>query len=282
MKKLSKDPRLYYLISLVIILIWVPIDYFENIVNGYGEPWEIYRVYTPSNQPYTNSLILNEKVLVPTMNSSWDDDALALYQEAMPGYEILGFSGSWESTDALHCRTKGIPDRQMLQIFHNPIDNQLSPLEYYNVEAIVDDLSETGLIDDELKVFWWTDQMNEPDEILLQVCDQDIPDCYNANIPSQSYDAEIKYYIQAIDLSGRVEKLPMAGYFSFNAVAGNVVDSGDVNMDNQINVLDIVLSVNFVLGTDDLSSFQQQIADMNSDGIINILDIIIIVNLILG
>ena len=150
------------------------------------------------------------------------------------------------------------------------------------MEAIIDDLSETGLIDDELKVFWWTDQMNEPDEILLQVCDQDIPDCYNANIPSQSYDAEIKYYIQAIDFSGRVEKLPMAGYFSFNAVAGNVVDAGDVNMDNQINVLDIVLSVNFVLGTDDLSSFQQQIADMNSDSIINILDIIIIVNLILG
>ena len=44
------------------------------------------------------------------MNSGWDDDAIEVYQEAMPGYEVLGFTGSWESTDALHCRVKGIPD----------------------------------------------------------------------------------------------------------------------------------------------------------------------------
>ena len=76
----------------------------------YGEPWEVSRVYTPSNQPYTNSLILNNKVFVPITNSSWDDEALAVYQDALPGYEVLGFTGSWESTDALHCRVKGIPD----------------------------------------------------------------------------------------------------------------------------------------------------------------------------
>ena len=62
------------------------LDYFENIPNSYGEPWQIFRAYTPSNQPYTNSLILNEKVLVPIMNSSWDDDALAVYEDALPGY----------------------------------------------------------------------------------------------------------------------------------------------------------------------------------------------------
>ena len=258
------------------------VDYFENIVNAYGEPWEIFRVYTPSNQPYTNSIILNNKVLVPIMNSSWDDEALAIYEEALPGYEVLGFTGSWESTDALHCRAKGIPDLEMLQIFHNPIDNQTEPQEFYRVQATIDDLSEAGLIDDELKVFWWTDEMDESEEILMQVCMEDIPDCYYADIPSQFSDGEIKYHIQAIDITGRFETLPMAGYFSFNAMGGIPLENGDVNMDETVNVLDIVFTVNFVLGLEDLTLYQQQLADMNNDETVNILDIILIVNIILG
>ena len=258
------------------------VDYFESIVNGYGEPCEIFRVYKQSNQPYTNSLILNNKVIVPIMNSSWDDDALEVYQNAMPGYEVLGFTGSWESTDALHCRTKGIPDLQMLQIFHNPIDDQSDSITSYTVDAIIDDLSNEGLIDDELKVFWWVDEMDESEEVLMQVCPQDIDDCYTADIPSLSYDSEIKYYIQAIDYSGRVEKSPLAGYYSFSAVAGITFNDGDVNQDDQVNVLDVVLTVNFVLGAADLSSSQQQLADMNNDNSINIQDIILLVNTIIG
>ena len=94
--------------------------------------------------------------------------------------------------------------------------------------------------------------------------------------------SEIKYYIQAIDYSGRVETLPIAGYYSFSAVAGLTFDDGDVNLDNDVNVLDIVLTVNYVLGSGELTSSQQQIADMNNDSIINILDIILIVNTIIG
>ena len=151
------------------------VDYFENIVNGNGESWEIYRVYTPSNQPYTNSIILNNKVFVPISSSSWDDDALEVYQEALPNYEILPFTGTWESTDAIHCRIKGIPD--------------ISLYEY---------------------------------------------------------------------------------------------TQGDVNTDGVINVLDIVLTVNFVLGVDAPSNIQSSLADMNSDGILNILDVILLVNEVIG
>ena len=170
----------------------------------------------------------------------------------------------------------------MLQIFHNSIDNQIDPQEFYQVEAIIDDLSEAGLIEDELKVFWWTDGMNESEELVMEVCPQDIPDCYNAQIPSQFSDSEVKYYIQAIDLTGRFETLPMAGYFSFDAIGGTPAQDGDVNLDGSINVLDIVVTVNHVLGIGPISGYEFQIADMNDDGIVNILDIISIVNLIIG
>ena len=140
-------------------------NYFVNTTTKWNQPWELYRVWTPSNQPYTNSLILNNKIFVPTTGSSWDDEALDVYSQAMPGYEVLGFSGTWESTDALHCRIKGIPDLQMLQIFHNPINDSTLPEENgYRVDAIVDDLSESGLNAGSTKIFWKTDQINHWNE----------------------------------------------------------------------------------------------------------------------
>jgi len=150
-------------------------EYFENTLTSTGEEWEVFRVYTPNDQPYTNSLILNNKVFVPVMNSQWDDDALEVYQAAMPDHEVLGFTGSWQSTDALHCRVKGVPD-----------------------------LTYTAYAD------------------------------------------------------------------------------GDVNMDESIDVLDVVMLVNFVLGAVEPTSTQIQIGDFNDDGILNILDVISLVNQITG
>ena len=225
-------------------------NYFENTLTSYGASWEIFRVYTPSDQPYTNSTILNDKVFVPIMNSSWDDDAIEVYEAALPGYEILGFTGSWESTDALHCRTKGIPDLEMLQIFHSPIQHQSSPQDSYRVEAIIDDLSQTGLINQELKLYWWIDESNIIEEVIMSACINDIEDCYAANIPSQPIDANIKYYIQAADNSGRIETLPMAGYFDFDLI-GTPALSGDINQDESVNILDIVSLAEMILNAID-------------------------------
>ena len=53
---------------------------------------------------------------------------------------------------------------------------------------------------------------------------------------------------------------------------------GDVNGDQIINILDIILTVNIVLGINTTTSA----ADVNNDGVVNILDIVSLVNLILG
>jgi hypothetical protein len=62
---------------------------------------------------------------------------------------------------------------------------------------------------------------------------------------------------------------------------GSSVVVGDVNMDGNINVQDIILIVNIALGTLEPTSDQAEAADLNSDGIINILDVIALVNIIL-
>ena len=56
---------------------------------------------------------------------------------------------------------------------------------------------------------------------------------------------------------------------------------GDVNFDGEINIVDVVQIVNFVLNVNIPSELEFQASDMNSDGIINVLDVIQLVNIIL-
>jgi len=63
---------------------------------------------------------------------------------------------------------------------------------------------------------------------------------------------------------------------------GSNIMPGDVNFDSMLNVLDIVLVVNFILGSDTPSATEFSAADLNSDGMLNILDVVTLTNLILG
>ena len=56
---------------------------------------------------------------------------------------------------------------------------------------------------------------------------------------------------------------------------------GDVNADENVDVLDLVTVVSFILGIGELPGSSYYAADMNSDSVINIQDIILILNLIL-
>jgi hypothetical protein len=56
---------------------------------------------------------------------------------------------------------------------------------------------------------------------------------------------------------------------------------GDINSDLVIDVLDIVLMVQFILSSDGFDSYELWASDINSDGIIDVLDIVQIINVIL-
>eukprot|EP01084_Bolivina_argentea_P203470 347521_1 len=94
------------------------VKYWQNTLNSFNQKWEIYRVYSPNDEPYTNSFILNDKIFVPLINNEssfvHNENTMKVYSNALPDYKVIGFysNGSiqWESTDAIHCRLKGIPD----------------------------------------------------------------------------------------------------------------------------------------------------------------------------
>jgi hypothetical protein len=56
----------------------------------------------------------------------------------------------------------------------------------------------------------------------------------------------------------------------------------DVNADGLVNVLDIVSTINFVMGLSSPNEAEQCAADLNGDGMINVLDIVAMVNVIVG
>lgn len=52
---------------------------------------------------------------------------------------------------------------------------------------------------------------------------------------------------------------------------------GDINEDGIIDILDIIMGVNFIIFNE-----YEDLADLNDDGFVNVLDIIQIINIILG
>ncbi len=182
------------------------VTYLSQIQSSYGTPYEIVRIYTPNDEPYTNSLIVNNKVYVPMYGSGNDAAAITTYENAMPGYEILGYTGSWLTDDAIHCRAMGITDRYMLYIDHVPLRDTASSGSDYRVEAYIHDYSNTGLKADSLLVYWETDGAPGYTPIVMSAAAR--AGSYYADIPAQPVGTEVSYYIYAVDNSDRREAKP--------------------------------------------------------------------------
>jgi agmatine/peptidylarginine deiminase len=79
-------------------------NYLAQQTSPWGRPYTIVRVYAPNDEPYTNSLILNDKVYVPLYGTSWDDDAMRLLASPDPGTVMtLSTAEPWECRIAKCC-----------------------------------------------------------------------------------------------------------------------------------------------------------------------------------
>lgn len=207
-------------------------QYFANQTSSYGTPYRVYRVYTPNDQPYTNALILNKRVYVPITGSSNDSAALQSYRTAMPGYEVIGVTedanNPWESTDALHCRTHEVADKNMLYTYHIPIHGTINPGEAIPINAYIYPYSQQPVFTDSLAVYYRVNNGGWNTTLLTSTGNNN----YTANIPAQNPGATVQYYIHAADQSGRSINSPYMGSldpFTFqvsgDAVAPNIVFS---------------------------------------------------------
>ena len=80
-----------------------------------------------------------------------------------------------------------------------------------------------------------------------------------------------------------IEVINTCGTSAFSCDVGFTdIGAGDINNDGEINVLDVVATVNLILQTEPISDDILFNADLNADGEINVLDVVLIVNIILS
>ena len=195
--------------------------YWAGQTCSYGYHYKVIRVMTPQDQPYSNSVILNNKVLVPFMNTSWDDSAKAVYEAAMPGYQVYGFIGNpsapWLSTDALHCRVMGLADIGMLYIKHLPLYGNQPAQDNFLLSADLIPCSDSSVYNDSVLIHYKVDNGNFNTIRMVHATGYH----FTGFIPKQPSGSIIKYYLTAADHSGRHSSCPFAGAadpFTFTAI----------------------------------------------------------------
>ena len=192
---------------------------FADAITPWGNHYQVYRVYANPNAyqatPYTNSLILNDHVFVPVTGNSHDNEAIAVYQQAMPGYTIVPIMQSnytpWQSTDALHCRTHELADLGMLYLKHYPLLGEKNIGESLNLNVTIKALSGANLITDSLLVYFRINHGDWQNATLQHTTDNEYTFSFTSvNYAWQNGDT-VEYYLFAKDESGRVEKHPYIG-----------------------------------------------------------------------
>lgn len=194
-------------------------NYFANATSSWGNKYKVYRVFEPGSvvsnarTPYTNCLILNDHVFVPITGTSYDEDAIECYQNAMPGYTIVPImeksSTPWENTDALHCRTHEIPDLGLLYIRHYPTLGAQPYQPAFTFSADITCFSGQGLIDDSVRIAY---RIIQDQDTSAWSYAQMIPmggKTWEGQISGISDSCTVQYYLKASDLSGRNETMPL-------------------------------------------------------------------------
>ena len=146
------------------------------------------------------------------MGGAYDAAALAVYRRALPGYEVIGVAGTssapWESTDALHCRTHEIPDKQMLYIEHSPFWGTHDDASF-NINARVRPYSQGAVIPDSVFVSYRVNQGSWNRALLQQITAYDYTAVLQGFAPGDS----IRYFIHAADTNGKAMDHPLTAAF---------------------------------------------------------------------
>lgn len=186
-------------------------DSIARCKNREGFPYQIVRIPMPwsmSSAPpsYLNSLFVNNKVLVPLWNQAEDDTALFIYQQALPGHEIVGIncSAMGGSGGAIHCITMQAPSAQYVHVHHYPLADTSDTLNDYRVRARI--ATSSSLVADSTLVYYKINGGAFSQVGLEPVIDT--PGVYAGYIPAQSLGDTVCYYLTARNTEGFARTSP--------------------------------------------------------------------------
>ena len=210
----------------------------SNYTNKWGEPYNLVWIPMPSStggsfpdgtwggasyRTYTNSVFINNTVIVPTYREEFDTTAMAIYNEILPGYNVVGIDCDNQpepiinASGAIHCITHTVGVEDPLLISHNALQDTESTDDYL-VSAYVKHRS--GISGAHL--FWRLIGESDYAEITMSDVGEDF---WEANIPGHSVGSTVQYYVEGTSVSGKIQTRPMpapAGYWEFDVVDNTV------------------------------------------------------------
>ncbi|MAU76328.1 MAG: hypothetical protein CL831_05575 [Crocinitomicaceae bacterium] len=215
------------------------IDYvLSNYTTKWGTPFDVVRIPSPPQlgggypntggwyETYSNAVFVNKKILLPTYYEEYDTTAIRIWEEALPGYEIIGIDCDGSEniialSGAIHCITHSVTVEDPLIISHLPLPDTENTTSPYAVEAYLSHRS--GMV--EATLFY----SNNPNGPWTEVSMSDSGDGENwtAEIPAAQEDSNVFYYISGNAASGKTGSRPMPapeGWWTFHV--GEITISG--------------------------------------------------------
>ena len=218
----------------------------ENYNSAFGTPYEVIRIPSPpsssGNYPdnngyyrtYTNSVFVNNTVLVPFYRTEYDTIAQRIYEQALPGYNIVGIDVDNQGENlisysgAIHCITHSVGVNEPLLIQHQQLEDSY-PIEQYNVSASIQ--HQSGIASATL--FWTTNLEEGYQSLSMTNTDGNNWSAFieeNLSAPNSVY-----YYIEATANSGKTLSRPLPApeaYFKFNILEQNNASLSQNNITN--------------------------------------------------
>ena len=209
-------------------------DYvLANYTTKWGTPFDVIRIPSPPEQgwgypdqdgwylTYTNSVFVNNTILLPTYYTEYDTTAIRIYEEALPGYEVVGIdcdnngSAIISLSGAIHCITHSVGVEDPLMISHLPLPDTEDDQNDYAVDAYLSHRSgiETATL------YWATDPVGDWTSVSMSATD-DVGN-WMAAIPAHPAGTTRCYYIEGAATSGKVGARPMPapdGWWSFEVI----------------------------------------------------------------
>ncbi|NNJ52453.1 MAG: T9SS type A sorting domain-containing protein [Ignavibacteriaceae bacterium] len=206
----------------------------NNYQTCFGRTFKVVRIpmppengqYPPQGdyRTYTNSIIINKTVIIPTYEYHYDTTAFRIYREAMPGYNIVGINSNAiiPSLGAIHCIVKEVGVSDPVWISHAKKDSVIYDEDSIAVNAVIK--TKSGISN--ASIYWTADTTLGFKSIPMQF----YSDTAIGYIPQQIDGTEIFYYVSATSNSSRTVAKPLVapdGFYNF-VVENSVTNISDI------------------------------------------------------
>ncbi len=199
--------------------------------SAFGTPYKVVRIPMPADaagkypnnggqyRTYANAVFVNKTVILPFYEEKYDTTAQRIWQESMPGYNIVGINCNSiiGSLGAIHCITKEIGVADPIHVVHQELPCMNNP-EWpagYPVWANLEHRS--GIAS--AKIFYTTNPANGWSSVELPAyAPNDTSWHFKGLIPAQPEGSTVYYYIQTTAGNGKTTVHPLtapAGWWKF-------------------------------------------------------------------